>query len=258
MEIQKLLFSLKEALSNFVGRLSVPFFYIDPTSLQGKRAITGLLPIIGYLLLIVSLADFLHILFPLQLQNPDWELQTIGALVEQCWLFLIALALIFTRYFLDNQEPIREIDLIAIRWIRWIVLILAIFFLLSIPLVIVNTKRLSTFIQQQSDLAQSNQLAQIAQIETQLAQTSEPKTVMEFGKSIGMDVEKLGNASLEELKSAVQQKLTNVETNITKQIKTAQKEQRQKLFKKNFRTVYSIIIVSVGFIVIFVEIGNLH
>lgn len=256
--MQKLLSFLKKTISKFFRRLSFPFLHIDPSSIEGKQIITGLLPIIGYLLVIGSLADFIYVLFPLQLQNPDWELQTIGVLVEQCWVFLMALALIFSRYFLDNQEEIRGIDLIVLRSIRWVVLTLAILFLLSIPLVIVDTNRVSTFIQQQSNLAQSNQLDQITEVKTQLAQTSDQKTVIGLGQSIGVDMAKLGNPSLEKLKSAVQQQLTSVETNLKKQIETARKEQQQKLFKKSFRTLYSIIIISFGFIVIFFKTGQLR
>ncbi len=44
---------------------------------------SSLFRLVGYGLLVLALFDLIHILIPLQLMNPMWEFQTVGALVER-------------------------------------------------------------------------------------------------------------------------------------------------------------------------------
>ncbi|MFM6490179.1 MAG: hypothetical protein ACKPHQ_20835, partial [Dolichospermum sp.] len=59
--------------------------------------VTGLLPIIGYGLVIMSFIDFISVASQFQLQNFENELNSISAFTEHSWIFLIGLGLIFTR-----------------------------------------------------------------------------------------------------------------------------------------------------------------
>ncbi|WP_017293925.1 hypothetical protein [Geminocystis herdmanii] len=61
----------------------------DVISFTGSQQLTGLLPLIGYALVIATIGDFLYILYPPQLQNPSWELGAIGLLIENSWGLLI-------------------------------------------------------------------------------------------------------------------------------------------------------------------------
>jgi len=132
------------------------------------QRLTGLLPVIGYTLFFASLGDYIYIIFPTQFQDPAWELQTLGALVEQSWGFLIALALIFSRYFTDNQNNVREIELLALKFICWLIFIMAIIFILSTPLIAPDTHRLYKSINQQVNREDAVKLAQIAEVLTQI------------------------------------------------------------------------------------------
>lgn len=221
-----------------------------------RITITGLLPIIGYAMAIASLADFIYLLFPLQLQNPAWELQTLGALVEQGWGFLVALALIFSRYFSDNHEEIRPIELGILKWIRWLVLGLAILFILSIPLIVLDTLRLYRAIPEQVTTADAAQLAQVQQIQAQLDRITDPSLVREIGQSVGLEPQSLQDAPLPELKSTVKNRLTTAQFSIKARIAASQQQQSKQLIKSSARTLYAGLIISFVFFVIWSKIGR--
>jgi hypothetical protein len=126
-----------------------------------ERHLIGILPIVGYAIVAMSFVDFVSVLFPLQLQNPDWELKTISTLVEQIWAFLIGLGFIFTRYFQENQGDIRSVELFFLKFIRWFILIMAIVLLLMIPLVLLDTHRLLSFFNGQISTQKNNALKQV-------------------------------------------------------------------------------------------------
>lgn len=221
-----------------------------------KSTITGLLPIIGYAMAIASLADFIYLLFPLQLQNPTWELQTLGALVEQGWGFLVALALIFSRYLSDNQKEIRPIELVISKWIRWLVLGLAILFILSIPLIVSDTLRLYRAIPEQVAAADAAQLVQLQQIGAQLDRTTDPNIVRAIGQSIGLEPQSLQDGSLPELKSTVKNRLTAARASLNVRIKASQQQQSKQLIKSSARTLYAGLIISFVFMMIWSRIGR--
>jgi hypothetical protein len=221
-----------------------------------QSTITGLLPVIGYAMAIASLADFIYLLFPLQLQNPTWELQTLGALVEQGWGFLVALALIFSRYLSDNHKEIRPIELVILKWIRWLVLGLAILFILSIPLIVLDTVRLHRAIPEQVATADAVQSAQLQQIGEQLDRTTDPNIVREIGQSIGLEPQSLQDGSLPELKSTVKNRLTAARASLNVRIKASQQQQSKQLIKSSARTLYAGLIISFVFMMIWSRIGR--
>ncbi|MFM8008153.1 MAG: HpsJ family protein, partial [Dolichospermum sp.] len=111
--------------------------------------VTGLLPIIGYGLVIMSFIDFISVASQFQLQNFENELNSISAFTEHSWIFLIGLGLIFTRYFSENQYDIRYPEIIFQRIIRWVILLMGVAFFVAIPLVFVNTGRLLKSVNEQ-------------------------------------------------------------------------------------------------------------
>ena len=287
MSIRRFLYLLRKRFSNFVDDLSefvlsvlslpwrfflfitrglgrlfknipYPFSRVELGSIMGKRQVTGLLPIIGYTMFIASLGDFIYPLFPLRLQNPTWELQTLGSLLEQTWGFLVGLALIFSRYLIDNESDVRLIDILGLRFIRWIVLLIGIIFLLSTPLVVFNTLRLYPIINQQVQERDAATVAQVRQAETQLNQISDQKRLIEIAQSVGLNPKTLENSPADQLKTAVKQRLNAIRTNNQTQVQTARKEQLQGLFKTSARTFIYSLIVSFTFIFVSFKLGRFN
>jgi hypothetical protein len=214
------------------------------------------MPIIGYVLLVASLGDFIYILFPLQLQNPNWELQTFAALVEQCWGFLIALALIFSRYLGSNYSDVREIELLALRVIRWIIITIAILLLLSTPLIIFDTFRLYRVTAHQISATDATKLNQIEQMRTQIEQGADAKIIGNIAQFIGVEPQIIQQSSLSGLKDITKQKLTDLENNIKTQVERIREEQSRQLIKSSARTLYCSLIIGFTLTWIWVKIGQ--
>ena len=67
---------------------------IEITDLIENRSFS-LLRMIGYILLVFSLIDYIGILIPPRLTDPPWEFQAMGRLVEHVWSPLLGLAFVF-------------------------------------------------------------------------------------------------------------------------------------------------------------------
>jgi hypothetical protein len=94
----------------------------------------------GYLLLTLTLLDYLMLMFPLQLFYPTWELNIIGQLVESVWAILLGFLLIFFRL---PKQKIKSKELKLLTFMSWLLLLTATIYCLSVPLIISDTVRLN-------------------------------------------------------------------------------------------------------------------
>ena len=247
-----LLFSnLSTNFSFFFGRVSLKITLGN----NKERYLIGILPIVGYAIVAMSFVDFVSVLFPLQLQNPDWELKTISTFVEQIWAFLIGLGFIFARYFKENQGDIRSVEIFFLRFIRWFMLIMAIALLLMIPLVLLDTNRLLSFFNGQISTQKNNALKQVSQLETSLAQGDNPDQVRSFAKALNFPPEVL-NLPAPELQNIIKTNIADAKTKITQEAAQTQKQQSISTWKSSIKSIVGIIITSFTFIVIWLKIGK--
>lgn len=121
-----------------ISSVANPFAKVTPYQSDTQRFLV-ILNWLGYVLLIVSAVDYFLILYPPQLTNPNWELQTFINMVNNSWLLLLALILIY----IPNRTQVRRFELIFLRLLRWSLLLGAIVFLGLIPLTVVNANRIN-------------------------------------------------------------------------------------------------------------------
>jgi len=227
------------------------------TVLSSRKGIEiiGLLPLLGYVVVFMSLIDFASILFPLQLQNPEWELKTLSALINQSWAFLIGLGFIFTRYFKENQGEALYLEIIFLRFIRWFLLIAGIGLFLAVPLVFSDTQRLLSFVNGQVMQQEANNLKQISQIENRLAAGLLPQQLRSLGQSLKLKPELLSLPD-PQLKTVIQETLDAAKQSIPKQALEARKERSISTWKNSLRTVIALIILGITFILIWFKVGQ--
>jgi len=144
-------------------RINNPFKVIS-IGVSNNQGIFILLSWLGYVILIVSAIDYFRVLYPLQLTNPSWEFQTFINLVNNTWLLLLALILIF----IPNRSQIRRFELAFLRFLRWIILLGGIIFILLIPLTVQNANRLNQQATVQLSQQQATQKQQLNNIEDAL------------------------------------------------------------------------------------------
>ena len=105
---------------------------------EQKILTISIIRIVGYGLLMMAVVDFMNLLIPLQLMNPDWELQTIGAVIERIPVTFLGIVFVFY----EDTNYRTPIEKILLKVISWSCLVFAILLILAIPLNINNAFRI--------------------------------------------------------------------------------------------------------------------
>jgi hypothetical protein len=251
--LKKLLSPVDDLSSFYLGKLS------SDKAFRNIRIsnIIGIMPVIGYGIFFASLADFLHVLFPLQLFNAGWELQTIGSLIDQSWALLIGMGFICSRYFTENQKDTRLIEFLFFKFIRWFFLVLAILYLFLAPLVVLNSFRMNTEIRQQVAQQQQAKIAQIDQIQNQSSRITNPDQLRALAKSLNINKDDIDRLSNDQLPASIQQQLSTVKSRIQAEAAIARRNQLQKLWQNSIRMIFSQVLLAFTFIFIWSKFGRL-
>ena len=190
-----------------------------------------MLPSIGYFILVLIFLDYVFLLIPPHFLNPTWELNIIGHLVENVWAPLLGFALVFIR----QQNGFRESELKLLSWLSRLMLLMAIIYFLSAPLIISNTIK----IQQKSFSELKTQLEtqknQVAQFKKQLSQIPDRQLANYLRQSQSQQSSSAksssANTPLEKAFARVEQEQIKSE----EQIKAAYNKQKFSLIKKSLK-----------------------
>ncbi|AFZ43071.1 hypothetical protein PCC7418_0856 [Halothece sp. PCC 7418] len=148
-------------------RLRNPFTTISIGTVENQGFFI-LLNWLGYIILFVSVIDYVRVLYPPQLTNSNWEFETFILLVNNTWLVLLALILIY----LPNRAQIRRFELSFLKLLRWLTLLGGIIFILLVPLTLVNANRLNENATAQLGQQQTNQQEQLNNLKEALENES--------------------------------------------------------------------------------------
>lgn len=181
---------------------------------------------VGYVLVLLSFLDTLAVLYPPNLLNPAWELQTIGSIVERVPVSLLGLALIF----LGEEEERQNFEEILLKFLSWFCLVLAIVFLLMLPLGVFNTLKINSATNKQLDQRSSQELSQIQDVEERLKQgtNQELKVLAEELNRMGMKVD-LNQP--EDLRKQILSRIVPAKQQLKNQVEKTRQTQRNNLFK---------------------------
>jgi hypothetical protein len=219
---------------------------IEITEIIEKRSF-ALLRFIGYSLLIFSLFDYLAILLPPQLTNPNWEFQAISQMVDHVWSILLGFAFIF----LFNKSSIVNVKQIGIlKLLSWLSLVIGIFYLLMLPLGINNSLTLYRTINNQFTTQQSQQQEQIQKITEKLKTVTSPQQLTSIAASLNIPIEPNSQQSPQDLKNKISQQIQNSAQNAINVANTAKREQIKNLIKTAVRINIGTIISGVCFIIL--------
>ncbi len=185
---------------------------------------------LGYVILLGSIVNYLWIIYPPQLLNPQWELQTINRLVDHAWFLLIAVVLIF----LPTRSYIRRIELSVLKGLRWGILLMAILFILMLPLGLINAQRIDQTQQRQLELQQQAQLERLSNLE---------RTIRDEGIS-QQQLEQLQQqfaqdelaVTEEQVKTVILEGIQQERENLREQVQQARQEQVEQLVRRTLRT----------------------
>jgi hypothetical protein len=199
---------------------------------------------VGYLLLIMSILDFIDILTPFQFMNPVWEFQTIGALVQHSPLLLIALVFIFV----GGKNYRHKFEGYLLQFLSLGSLLAGILLILLIPLGITNTWRIN----HQNNVLITDQgyqqLAQVQQVKEVLTQAKSNQDINQIFKNLNPNgnIPEFKNA--QEVRSQLLSQIQQIETNVNNQTRAAQDNNRKKLIKSSVKWNLGALVCASGFI----------
>ncbi|MBD2354551.1 hypothetical protein H6G41_07900 [Tolypothrix sp. FACHB-123] len=188
---------------------------------------TRILRMLGYGLLLLALFDVIEMLVPPNFMNPAWEFQTFGSLVERVPVPLIGFALIFY----GEMHSRNKWEFFSLKLFSWLTLLLAVIFLLLVPLGIGNTVRLNKQSAAQITNVSKQQISQAEQVEQQLSQAT-PEQINNFLRGQGRS---LDGRSPQEVKSQILSEVTKAKSQIKNQAKATESSQRLSLLKNSVK-----------------------
>lgn len=107
---------------------------------EAKNQIAKNINLVGYVMLILTLLDLGFLLIHPQFFNPQWQMNTMGKTIETVWAALLGFILIFYR---PQAERIKLQELRKLSILSWVALFLGIFYLITIPFLIVDARKIS-------------------------------------------------------------------------------------------------------------------
>ncbi len=183
---------------------------------------------VGYGLLLFAVIDVLLLLYPPQITNAVWQLQTMGQIVERMPVPLMGLALVF---FGDSYDRSGLEDNL-VKLLSWVSLLLAVGFLVMVPLGVVNTLRINTQNNQQITAQAEGRLQELKQVEEQVSAgtTADLREMAQELNRMGLavDVNKP-----EELKTEILSRIGTAREQIPPQTEATRKGQRLVLLKNS-------------------------
>jgi hypothetical protein len=192
----------------------------------------SLLRLLGYILLIFSLIDYLAILIPPRLTDSVWEFQAIGQMVDHVWSILLGLTFIF----LHNKGSIlKSRQLSILKLLSWVSLIIGIFYLLMLPLGINNSLTLYRNINNQFLTQQGQQQEQLQKVTEKLKTTNSPQELANLARILNLPNEDGARQSPQELKNKISQQIQTVAQNSVATANAGKREQIKNLLKSAVR-----------------------
>ena len=184
---------------------------------------------LGYVLLFASIVDYILIVYPLQLTDPRWELQTFGQMVDNAWILLLSLILIF----LPTRTNIRRFELNFLSFLRWMILLGGVIFILLLPLGLVNTQRINQQTLEQLSVQQQNRQEQLNNLQEAInTQNVSEEELQQLGQALGINEP----AQTDNLRGAVSEAIDQQREQLRQQVENAKSERFKQLIRQTVRT----------------------
>ena len=191
----------------------------------------SLLHLLGYGLLVFSLLDYIYIIIPLRFTDPNWELQTIGALVDHAAIPLLGLMLVFYR----RQGFIGKRQKAFLGFLSWVSLVIGLLYLLMIPLGIMDTGRIYHANNTQITTKFSQQRQQIEQIKSKIDQATTDQEINQLFATLDPQRRSLRIKNPQAFKDQTLDKISQTEQNLKVQVDSLRSNQLKALGKNSLK-----------------------
>lgn len=216
-------------------------------SIQPLLELVSLWRLVGYGMLFLALLDIIEMLVPLNIMNPNWEFQTMGRLVNQVGVPLIATLFVFSGKLAKRAKW--ELPVLAL--LSRLTLLVALLYLLLIPVGVVNTVRLYNTNLNQIKTGYEQRLSQANQVEQQLNQTTAAQ-IEDLIKSQGAS---LNGRNPQDIKNQILSQVTQAKEQLKTQKEESQSSVTVNLVKNSVKWNLGALISAVLFFIIWKETG---
>lgn len=199
--------------------------------------------LVGYVIVGLIFFDYIHLLIPPQLFNPNWEIETIGRIIETIWILLLGFMLIFFR---TQQRSIKLGELRILSFLSWATLIIAIACFLAAPLLISNAIRINQANKAQINAQLTSQNTRVEKVFTQINQASE----QELSAVLKNNQNQSSLDSTKEIKQQLIDVIQQKKHTASEQLNQSLRSKQVKLFKTTFKWVLGAIISGIAFVTV--------
>ena len=208
---------------------------------------SGILRLVGYGLLLMTIINISFLLIPLQSIDPLWELQTVGAVVERMPFILLGIVLV--GYGKTSNRA--SIELSLLKGLSWFSLISALVLLLVIPLNIYNSFQIYNQNNALDNAQFFSQKDAIARFEEQLLVVNSKEEITTI---IQQQVQPIFNIpdsiNIQELKDYILITLQNYQDNINSQLQAFRAQKQSLLIKNCLKWDFGALIAAILFFII--------
>jgi uncharacterized membrane protein len=189
---------------------------------------------VGYGFLLLTLFDLFEIFVPPRFMNPVWEFQMLGAMVERVPVPLIGLVLVFC-----GEPNLRaRWERSILKFLSWVALLFAVWFLLLVPLGISNTVRIDRQSNEEINTQVKQEIAKFQQIKDRLEEAKTKEEVEKLLLRLDRQVSFPAIANFQQLEAVKQQISSSIaasEAKIKTEAEDNKKNRRFTLFKKSVK-----------------------
>lgn len=190
-----------------------------------------MLPWIGYFILSLTFLDYVFLLIPPHFLDPTWELNIIGHLTENVWAPLFGFALVFVR----KENNFKEQELKLLSWLSRLMLLMAIIYFLSAPLIISNSIKIQQKSFSQLKTKLEIQRNQVAQFKQKLSQIPDEQLANYLKQRQSQESSSQKDSSSGTLLEQTLSKVDQEQIKSTEQIKKAYRQQKLSLIKRSLK-----------------------
>lgn len=233
------------------GQLEPPLAILSDAPPRFENSLLGMSTLsltrsVGYTLALFALVDLLYAVIPPRLTDPVWEFQTIGDWFERVPVLMLGLVLIFHhgpdwRYKLEKH---------VLRVSSWFSLMMAICFLLIIPLCANDAVKINRINNAEINVQLNEQSLQLEQTRNRIQGASEAElSSLLLPDSEASEIEDAPR-TVQAAKDLALEEVSNAETQSKNKANQARQNLKRNLFKNTLRLMLGCIVSAITFTII--------
>ncbi len=189
----------------------------------------SILRIVGYGLLMMAVVDFMNLLIPPELMNPDWEFQIIASVIERIPVTFLGIVFVFY----EDTNYRTPIEKMLLKIISWSCLVFAIFLILAIPLNINNAFRIYHKYNASINYQLIPRLEVIQDFQTQIESADSQENIAKIlQKQSSTKIKIPESLDINNFKDSITEKLQKEETSLQNTAQSSRNKKRYQLLRK--------------------------